>query len=253
VFRPRVIPVLLIKGLGLVKTQKFKNPHYLGDPINTVKIFNDLQADELIILDINASNENRTIPLDIVMEIGDEAFMPFSVGGGIKNVKDAIRIIQSGSEKVVISEAFIKNPILIHEISKELGNQSVIVCLDVKKTFFGKYEVRYRNGRMKGEKSLMEYVKLAENFGAGEIMINCIDKDGMMTGFDLEIIKKLNEKINIPLIICGGAKNNTDLKLAYNNGAQAIGAGSFFVYHGPRKGVLINYPSRNELFELFGE
>ncbi|SMD44068.1 cyclase [Aquiflexum balticum DSM 16537] len=252
-FRPRVIPVLLFKGLGLFKTKKFKNPNYLGDPINTVKLFNDLQADELMILDISASNENRTISLDFVKEIGDEAFMPFSVGGGIKNVKEAVKLIQSGSEKVIISEAFVKNPALIGQISKELGSQSVTVCLDVKKTFFMRYEVRYRNGRIKGKKTLLEYVKLAEDYGAGEIMINCIDKDGTMTGYDFEIIKEINKSVNIPSIICGGAGNIMDLKLAYIHGAQAIAAGSMFVYHGPRKAVLINYPSREELFKLFAE
>lgn len=252
-FRPRIIPILLLKDFGLVKTTKFKNPRYLGDPVNTVKIFNDLEADELIFLDIEASSKNTFISPELVKEIGDEAFMPFGVGGGIKRIEDAVSLICAGAEKIFISSEFVKNPKVVQDISRELGSQSVGVCLDLKKNFFGKYEVRFQGGKFRGEQALFDYLRLAENFGAGEVMVNCIDLDGMMSGYDIELLEEINEKINIPLLICGGAGNLSDFKKAYDNGVQGMCAGSMFVYQGLRNGILINYPSKKELYDLFSK
>jgi imidazole glycerol-phosphate synthase subunit HisF len=250
-FRPRIIPVLLLKGKGLVKTKKFKNPNYIGDPINAVRIFNDLEVDELIFLDINASKERRSVSLDVVKDIGDEAFMPFGVGGGINDVNTAIKVINSGAEKIIINTAFHRNESLISEVVKELGSQSVVVSIDVGLTFWGKRSVKYLNGTKNSKYSLIELVKKAEDLGAGEIMVNSISNDGMMTGYDFTALKEINNIVNIPIIISGGAGKLTDFQEAYKNGAHAMAAGSMFVYHGSRSGVLINYPSPKELKELY--
>jgi len=251
-FLPRVIPVLLLKGKGLVKTVKFKNPTYIGDPINAVRIFNDLKADELIFLDITASKEKRLISLELVKEIGDEAFMPFGVGGGISNIHQIEDILKAGAEKVILNtNAFLK-PKLIKESSKYFGSQSIVVSIDVKKSIFGKYDIYIFDGSKKVKIDIGEYAKKIEDLGAGEIIINSIDKDGMMNGYDLEIIKFLSEKVNVPVIACGGAGNLIHFKQAFEKGkAHSLAAGSLFVYHGARKAVLINYPTKKELKELF--
>ena len=253
-FLPRIIPVLLLKGKGLVKTVKFKNPRYIGDPINAVRIFNDLKADELVFLDITASKENRTINLDLVKNIGDEAFMPFGVGGGIKTISQIEEILKAGAEKVILNtNAFLK-PELIKESSEYFGNQSIVVSVDVKKNMFGKYQVFIKGGSKRVNVNMQEYIKKIESLGAGEIIINSIDNDGKMNGFDIELIKIVSQSVNIPVVAIGGAGSLQDFKNAYLGGkAHAIAAGSFFVFHGPRKAVLINYPSKNELKELFND
>jgi cyclase len=250
-FRPRIIPVLLLKGSGLVKTQQFRKSSYIGDPINSVRIFNDLEADELIFLDILAAKENRTISFDLVKQIGDEAFMPFAVGGGIRNLKDAAAMINAGAEKVVLNTIFIENTEVITEISKTFGNQSVVVSIDAKENLFGDYKIYIKDGLKKIALHPMIAAKKAEDFGAGEIFLNSITHDGMMQGYDLELIKQVSESVNIPVIACGGAGNLSHMKEAFKNGANALAAGSMFVYHGPRKAVLINYPEKKELISYF--
>ena len=251
-FLPRVIPVLLLKGKGLVKTVKFKEPRYLGDPINAVKIFNDLKADELVFLDITASKENRTISEDLVKDIGDEAFMPFGVGGGINDISQIEHLLKAGAEKVVINTNSVIKPDLIKESSKVFGSQSIVVSKKKKKTFFGKYECLIKDGTVKTKENPVELAKKAEQDGAGELIINSIDLDGVMTGYDLELIKSIAEIVSIPVVACGGAGNLEHLKKGYFEGkAHALAAGSMFVYHGPRKAVLINYPSKSELKQLF--
>ena len=251
-FRPRVIPVLLLKNKGLVKTKKFSNPNYIGDPINAVRIFNDLQADELVFLDITASQENRLVSIDLVRDIGDEAFMPFAVGGGIKSIDDARNLIQAGAEKVVINtEAYI-NSNLISQIAGDFGNQSIIASIDVKKNLLGKYVIYIESGKKKISNNLTDYVRELEKKGAGEILINSIDHDGLMTGYNIDLIKTVSDCVNIPVIACGGAGKLSDLSKAYYDGhASAIAAGSLFVYHGPRNTVLINYPEKDELNKIF--
>lgn len=251
-FLPRIIPVLLLRGKGLVKTVKFKDPKYIGDPINAVKIFNDLKADELVFLDITASKERRTISVDLVKDIGDEAFMPFGVGGGISNVEQIEQLLKAGAEKVIINTQAILNPKLNEEAAKIFGSQSIVVSVDVKKSLFGKYEVWVMDSSINTKKDPVNYVKEIEEHGAGELIVNSIDLDGMMTGYDIKLLGNISSKVSIPVVACGGAGNLKHLKEAYYKGnVHALAAGSIFVFHGPRKAVLINYPDKQELKELF--
>ena len=251
-FRPRIIPTLLLLDRGLVKTVRFKSPTYLGDPINAVKIFNDLKADELVFLDITATKESRLPPLDLLREISEEAFMPFAAGGGIKSIEDAKKIVGSGAEKIVINSASVSNPSLISQIADHFGAQSLIVSIDVKKNFWGKYKVCTEGGRKMTDLEPDEHAANMEKHGAGEILINSIDMDGTMTGFDLELIKLISGSVKIPVIGCGGAGTLADLNKAITiGGASAVAAGSMFVFQGPRRAVLINYPEPHELHALF--
>ena len=251
-FRPRVIPVLLIKGEGLVKTMKFDDPGYIGDPMNAVKIFNEFEADELVILDINATPENRGISKDIVHNIAEEAYMPFAVGGGINNIEQIREILNLGVEKVVINTAAYKNPQIISKAAIKFGGQSIIVSIDVKTNAQGKKKVYTSCGMEETNFEPVEYAKIVEQLGAGEIMINSIDKDGTMTGFDLDLIKSVSESVSIPTIACGGAGSLDDFSDAINLGrASAVAAGSYFVYIGINRAVLINYPDNDDLDEIF--
>lgn len=253
-FRPRVIPVLLLRNLGLVKSVRFKDFRYIGDPINAVKIFNDLRADELVFLDINASKENRKISLDFVKQVGDECKMPFSVGGGIRSIKDIREILNSGAEKVVINTAAAENPDFIREASEEFGSSTIIVSIDVKKRLLGNNSVWIYSGSKQLKYNPVDYARLAAEKGAGEILIQNIDYDGLMGGYDIDIISQISNTVTIPVIACSGAGNNNDLKIAIKDGnASAVAAGSLFVYFGPRKAVLINYPTKEELHSLFHE
>ena len=251
-FLPRLIPVLLLKGKGLVKTVKFKDPKYIGDPINAVKIFNDLNADELVFLDITASKENRTISIDLIKDIGDEAFMPFGVGGGINNISQIEQSLKAGAEKVIINTSVVTNPGLINEASKVFGSQSIVVSIDVKRSLFGKYECWIKDGAVNTKMQPIELAKKVQDSGAGELIINSIDLDGMMGGYNIDLIRSVVDAVSIPVVACGGAGNLEHFKKAYFEGnAHALAAGSMFVFHGPRKAVLINYPSKNELRQLF--
>jgi cyclase len=251
-FRPRVIPTLLLKEKGLVKTVNFKNPKYIGDPINAVRIFNDLEADELIFLDIDATLEGRTISSSLVKTIGDEAYMPFSVGGGIRTLEQAHGLISAGAEKIVLNTAAVDNPDIIREIAEVFGSQSVVVSVDVKKNLFGKYVPCAASGTNGIGFALTEHLKKAAVLGAGEVLINSISRDGRMQGYDIELIKRVSSIVDIPVIACGGAGTVTDFVSAVNEGgASAVAAGSLFVFHGPRKAVLINYPEKEELEVLF--
>ena len=250
-FRPRIIPCLLLKDRGLVKTVKFKDPRYIGDPINAVKIFNDFEADELVFLDIDASKNNKTIDLDFVKKVGQEAFVPFAVGGGIKSTDQIKALLNAGSEKVVINSSAIENSQLIKEASEIFGSQSIIASIDVKKEN-GKYSVYGCGGTKKMELDLIDFAKKVEKLGAGEIMINSIDLDGTMEGFDIELIKSITDNVKIPVIAVGGAGSLEDMKRAVEEGgASAVSAGSIFVYSGKSKGILINYPDKEDIEEIF--
>jgi imidazole glycerol-phosphate synthase subunit HisF len=250
-FIPRLIPVLLLKGKGLVKTVQFDKHRYIGDPINAVRIFNDLQADELVFLDILASKEKRSIDLATVKQISDEAFMPFGVGGGINDVKSAVELISAGTEKIIINTAFTEKSNFVSELSAELGNQSVVVCIDVKRNWLGKYSAYSYSGQKRTELSPLDLAMLAEQKGAGELIINSINQDGMMNGYDLQILEQICNKVKIPVIACGGAGELSHLRPAIETGAHAVAAGSMFVYHGPRRGILINYPEKTEILSYF--
>lgn len=249
-FRPRIIPVLLLKNRGLVKTVQFKKPKYIGDPMNAVKIFNDMGADELVFLDITASEENRIAPIDVIEEIGDEAFMPIAVGGGIKKIEHVKKIITAGAEKVVINSACVTNPEVISQAAQLYGRQSVIASIDVKKTLFGGQKVHILNGKKNTKIDPLVHAVEMEKLGAGEIFINSIDEEGKMTGYDLALIKRVSEAVKIPVVALGGAGSLTDMKNAVDSGASAAAAGSLFVYKGTHKGVLINYPEKEELKKL---
>lgn len=247
-FRPRIIPVLLLKNLGLVKSKAFKDFRYIGDPINAVKIFNDLKADELVFLDITASIESRLISLDFVKNIGEEANMPFAVGGGIRTIDDIRKIIRAGAEKVIVNTHAAENPDFIQEASETFGASTICVCIDVKKNFFGKEQTWMLNGSKSTGYSPIDFAKLMEEKGAGEIIIQSIEKDGSMTGYDIDLIKRISNAITIPVVALGGAGNIDHLKEAYLEGhANGLAAGSMFVYQGPKHGVLINYPEKSEI------
>jgi cyclase len=247
-FRPRVIPVLLLKDLALVKSIGFKNFKYIGDPINAVKIFNDLKADELVFLDITASKENRLISLDFVKNVGEEANMPFAVGGGIRSIEDIRKIISAGAEKVVINSYAAENPDFIKEASDTFGSSTIVVCIDVKKKLFGGLQTWTLNGSKSTKFSPIDFAKLMQEKGAGEIIIQSIERDGTMEGYDLELIKSISESVSIPVVALGGAGKLIHLEEGYQKGfANGLAAGSLFVYQGSKRGVLISYPTKNEI------
>ncbi|MBU1183164.1 MAG: AglZ/HisF2 family acetamidino modification protein [Proteobacteria bacterium] len=246
--RPRIIPCLLVKNKGLVKTVNFKDPKYVGDPINAVRIFNEKEVDELIVLDIDASTEKREPDYIMIEHLAEECRMPFCYGGGVKSVEQVERIIGLGVEKVAISSAALENPALVKAAAERVGNQSVVVVLDVKKRLIGnKYEVLTHNGKMKTGKDPVVLAKQIESFGAGEIVINSIDNDGIMKGYDLALVDKIRESISIQLTIMGGAGSLHDIgRLINKYGIIGAAAGSLFVFKGVYRAVLINYPNRAE-------
>lgn len=251
-FRPRIIPVLLLKGKGLVKSIQFKNYQYIGDPINAVKIFNDLKADELVFLDISASREIRLISLDFVKNVGEEANMPFAVGGGIKSIKDIQDIIASGAEKVIIGSNAVNNPKFIKEAAENFGSSTITVCIDVKKKFMGGERVWTLNGTKLSKYKPVEFAELMQENGAGEIIIQSISNDGEMNGYATPLIKRISRQVKIPVVALGGAGNINHLKEAYKNGyANGLAAGSLFVYQNKMRGVLINYPEKKELKKIY--
>jgi len=246
-FRPRVIPVLLLRGRALVKTRGFARPTYIGDPINAVRIFNDLKADELVFLDIQASREGRTISLDFVRELGEEAEMPFSVGGGIRGVEDMRAILGAGAEKVVLNTHAALDPGLVRAAADAFGSSTVVVCMDVKPTLLGRARVWTHGGTRSTSFTPEAYAALVEEQGAGELIVQSIPRDGSMEGYDLDLVRRISERVTIPVVALGGAGSLEHLRQAHQEAhASGLAAGSLFVFHGPRRGVLINYPDRSE-------
>jgi cyclase len=243
--------VLLNSNNGLVKTVKFNHPKYIGDPINAIKIFNDKEVDELIFLDINATRLNQKPNFSLIKEIATECFMPICYGGGITSLEEIHKILYSGIEKVSINTAAYSNPNLIKQAANQFGNQSIVVSIDVKKNWRGKQYVYINNGTKNTNETSIEFAQKMEDLGAGELLINSIDKDGTYSGYDLDLIQAISEKVTIPIIACGGASAITDFKKAVEKGASAVAAGSMFVYYGELKSVLINYPSEYELDKLY--
>lgn len=250
--RPRIIPCLLVRNKGLVKTVKFDASKYIGDPINAVKIFNEKEADELIVIDIDATTNGIPPDFSMIQKLAAECRMPLCYGGGVKTVEQAKKIISLGVEKIAVSSEAIINPQLISSIADAIGNQSVIVVLDVKKSIFGKYEVMTHNGKNKTGFTPVELAKRAEKLGAGEIVINSIDQDGQMQGYDLTLATKVRESITIPMTVIGGAGTLTNIKeLVTHCGVIGAAAGSIFVFKGSYRAVLINYPSQEQKDNLF--
>lgn len=252
--RPRIIPCLLVHEKGLVKTVSFKNPKYVGDPLNAVKIFNEKESDELIVLDIDASVNGVEPDYKLIADLASECRMPLCYGGGIRTVEQARHIISLGVEKVALSSAVIEDPALITRIADEIGRQSVVVVLDVKKRMLSKeYDVYVHNGKRNTKMSVVDMAVLAAERGAGEIVINSIDQDGQMKGFDLALAAKIRAAVNIPLSILGGAGSLDDIAaLIKVCGVIGVSAGSLFVFKGTYKAVLINYPSIAQRDELVG-
>lgn len=242
-FRPRIIPVLLLKNNGLVKSKKFKNFRYIGDPINAVKIFNDMKADELVFLDIFAGVKNELISLDFIKKVGEEANMPFACGGGIRSIGQIRDILSAGAEKVVINSQAVQRPGFIKEASDEFGSSSIVVCMDVKRDFYNRRAVYSKRASEKSAFKPVEFAGLMEEMGAGEIILQSVDHDGLMRGYDLETLREISNTLTIPVVALGGAGSTEDLKRAFTSaGCSAVAAGSMFVYHGSRNAVLINYP-----------
>jgi len=247
-FRPRIIPVLLLKNRILVKSVGFNNYKYIGDPINAVRIFNDSKADELVFLDITATKENRIIDLDFVKDVGEEANMPFAVGGGIRSIKDIQAIINAGAEKVVINSYAAEQPDFVEQAADTFGSSTITICIDAKKKFLKGLRAWTKGGTEAVPFDPVTFAKLMEAKGAGEIIIQSIEKDGTMEGYDIPLIRSISGAVNIPVIALGGAGDLDDLKEAYQDGyANGLAAGSMFVYIGPHKGVLINYPEREQI------
>lgn len=248
---PRLIPTLLLKGQGLVKTVRFKDPKYLGDPINIVRIFNDKEVDEIVLLDITATPERRDPNFDLLKNIASEAFIPLAYGGGIRTMSDVTKLLSIGIEKLILNTASVENPRLVREIADHAGSQAVVVSIDVRKNFLGKYEVFTHCGQKKSGLDPVAHAIEMEKNGAGEIIINSIDRDGMMQGYDLELIKKVADAVNVPVVACGGAGTLKHAADAIKDGhASAAAAGSMFVFQGPLRGVLISYPAPQELNKL---
>jgi cyclase len=250
--RTRVIPCLLLKGQGLVKTVKYKDPKYVGDPINAIKIFNDKEVDELMLLDITASVEGRSPQFDIIENVASECFMPLAYGGGIRDINDMRRILAMGVEKVVLNSAAIQQPELIQQAAQEFGAQAIVVSIDVKRKLFGGYEVMSHRANKKTGFEPVAFAKRMAELGAGELLLSAVDRDGTQQGYDLDLIEKVTSAVNVPVIAIGGASNVDDfIKASVGSGAAAVAAGSMFVFKGPHKAVLITYPGKDELRQLW--
>lgn len=247
----RVIPCLLLQDGGLVKTEKFKNPKYVGDPINAIRIFNDKYVDELIFLDINASRLNKEPDYDLIARIAGECFMPLCYGGGIRTLEQARKLVAIGVEKISINSTAIHNLELIKQLVDELGSQSVVGAIDIKRNFWGKQYVYDSSNRRLTNITPLVHAKNLVGVGVGEIFINDVDRDGTYSGYNVELIAQISNEINVPLIACGGASKLNDMQETFSAGASAAAAGSMFVFYGPHQAVLINYPDYSVVKELF--
>ena len=244
----RIIPCLLYDGSGLVKTIKFKNPSYIGDPINAIKIYNEKEVDELIVIDINATKEKRKPNFDKIADMASEAFMPFAYGGGVKTFDDFASLYKIGIEKVIVNSLIQENPEIIKKVIAHYGSQAVIACIDFKKIMFsGIIPYSYIGNKIK--MSLEDYANyLTTDIGVGELMLQSIDKDGTWEGFDDEIISSILNSVEIPVIACGGCGSIEDLKtVLYKTNANAAAIGSMAVYSKKGMGVLINFPNREKV------
>jgi len=247
-YRARAIPCLLLRRGGLVKTVKFGQPTYLGDPINAVRIFNEREVDELVVLDIAATTEGREPPFAQLAGLATECFMPLTYGGGVTTVGQMDRLFTLGVEKVCLNSAAIEDPTLVPQAAAAFGSQSVVVSLDVKKTWMGDLRVMTRSGKHDTKRHPVEVAKQMEQAGAGELLLTSVDRDGTMAGYDLNLIRCVTEAVSIPVVACGGAGSLADFGRAVNEaGAAAAAAGSLFVFHGRLRAVLISYPSQASL------
>lgn len=249
--RIRVIPVLLYKNGGLYKSVRFDRLTYVGDPINAVRIFNEKEVDEIFVLDISAGAAGKAPDLAFIRHVAEEAFMPMAYGGGITEIGQVKDILYAGVEKVVFNQALVAAPSLITEAAKLVGSSSVVASIDYKKDWRGRSRVYTANGRVSTGKTPLEIAKAAEKLGAGEILLNAIDRDGTYRGYDLDVVNEVAAAVNIPIVVCGGGGALSDFKRAIDSGASAVAAGSMFVFKRPHNAVLINYPTQEELYTGF--
>jgi cyclase len=247
----RVIPCLLLRNGGLVKTIGFESPRYVGDPINAVRIFNDKEVDELVFLDIEATPGNQGPNYDLLADIASEAFMPFAYGGGVTSLEQARRLFSLGIEKVVINTAAVRVPQLIGEVAAAAGNSSVVASIDVRRNWRGQYSVWIGGARQDTRRDPVAWAKQLESEGAGEILLTSINRDGSQSGYDLELIRRVSEAVGIPVVAAGGAGELTHFREAVDHGASAVAAGSMFVFQGKHRAVLITYPPRPDLEVVF--
>ncbi len=245
--RTRVIPVLLLRRQGVVKTVRFRRPEYVGDPINIVRIFNDKEVDELVLTEITATRADKGPDFELLEQIASEAFMPLCYGGGVRSAADARRILRLGIEKVSLNSAALDRPELVRELAGELGSQCVVASVDVRRTWRGRYEVFSHAGRPVREKDPLRWVEKLVELGAGEILLNAVHRDGTMQGYDLELLSRFQGRFDVPLVACGGASSFEDMKAAIETGASAVGVGARFIYEGPYRAVLVSYLSPDEL------
>lgn len=245
--RPRVIPILLIQNKGLVKTCRFKDPVYLGDPINAIKIFNEKEVDELVILDIEATKSGKGINWEMLNRLNREAFMPLGYGGGIKDVNDIKKVINLGYEKVILNTSVLESPTLILEASEIVGSQSLVVCVDIKRLSDSSFGVYSHSHNKVLNINPLEYVKALESNGAGEIIVQSADRDGAFLGYEVAFTEEISRHVKIPVIALGGASSLEDIKSVLKTDISAAAAGSIFVFFGRLRAVLISYPSAEEI------
>lgn len=244
----RVMPCLLLKDGALVKTVKFKDPGYIGDPINAVRIYNEKEVDELIFLDITATIEKRKPPYKVLSEIASECFMPVTYGGGVQDVETIRQILSLGVEKVAINSHAVINPDFVRAAADKFGSSTIVVSIDVRKKLFGRYEVFIHGGRKSAGLDPVQFAVKMEQMGAGEILLNSVDRDGTQEGYDVELLKSVTGAVGIPVIACGGAGKIEDFRAAVKEGgASACAAGSMVVYFGRNRAVLITFPEREKL------
>jgi len=247
----RVIPCLLYKDNGLVKTVRFKNPVYIGDVTNAIRIFNEKEVDELILLDIEASRKQQSPNIGLVKKIASECFMPLCYGGGISSLQDIKNVVATGVEKISLNTIAIKNPHFVREAATQFGSSTIVVTIDYRKNIWGKMIVTGNGGKLKSERDPVEFAQLMEEMGAGEIVVNSIERDGTMSGYDVDVLGKITAKVTIPVIAMGGAGTVEHFFEAIKKAhVSAVAAGSLFVFKGRHKAVLINYPEKNVLKEL---
>ena len=249
--QPRVIPTLLLRNGGLVKTIKFTHARYVGDPINAVRIFNDKEVNELVFLDIGATAAGRGPNFDLLANIASEAFMPFGYGGGITSLDQVKRLVALGIEKVVLNTSAAQNPRLVEQAVSVAGSSSVVVSIDVRRSLLGKYGVVVRGGQLATGREPVEYARAMQQLGAGELLLQSVEREGTLTGYDLELIQLVAEAVTVPVVASGGAGSMQHFRQAVRAGASAAAAGSLFVFHGKHRAVLITYPEYNELRDLF--
>jgi cyclase len=245
--RARIIPFLLLKGGSLVKTRQFTNPQYVGDPINAVKIFNEKEVDELVLLDIGATVAGSGPDFALIEDIASEAFMPVGYGGGIRSLAQIERLFKTGIEKVSLNSVLFEQPGLVAEAARIFGSQSIIGGIDVKRDFLGRHGLYSHGGRRRQKVGVLDHVRRLEQLGAGELVFNSIDRDGTMAGYDLAFVEKVAKSVPIPVICLGGAGTAEHLREGLRSGASAAGAGSMFVFHGKHRAVLISYTDPAEI------